>query len=250
MQLDPQLLTPEAALAKAREISRNPASVAPFAHAELENARHGRGYAFRQVVPSDRGDIDGYVLIGADGGMATGIFGEGESMATVIAAHLAKAAHDHREIPRAELGVPQRLALAAFEAGGVLDAATVDYANYLLIQLHRGGRSVLARDDGLLRPPAEGRQYTHACPICGRPTIHQDRYPRSVCDTCRDRTTDGHGLRVAGSNIGFSGGFVAHYVDHPRVPCEEVTRTGRCFIDGHEAVMGEARFGGIVVEAL
>jgi hypothetical protein len=242
-------VTREEALAKAREFSRNAASVTPFPHAELENARHGRGYAFRQVVPADRGDLDGYVLIGANGGRASGIFREGESMATVIAAHLAKAAHDHREIPAAELGLPQRLALAAVEADGHLDDATVDYARYLLIIMQRSGKSVLAREDALLRPPEPGRRYTHACPICGRPAIHQERYPRAVCGACHERTTDRAGRRVAGANTSFSGGFVAHYVDPPHEVCVEVTQTGRCWIDGREASMGEHRFGGIVVQA-
>ena len=250
MQLDPQLLTPEEALRKAREISRNPDSVVRFPHSELENAQHGRGYAFRQVVPADRGDIDGYVLLGATGYQASGILTGGKTIESVITDYLAKTAHDHRELPAAELGLPQRLALAAVEADGALDPATVDYARYLLIFLQRSGKSVLAREDALLRPPEPGRQYTHACPICGRPAIHQERYPRSVCDACRDRTVDRTGLRVAGSNIDMSGGFVAYYVDHSRVRCEEVTRTGQCWIDGHEAVMGEARFGGIVVQAV
>jgi hypothetical protein len=242
-------VTPEEALHKAREISRNPGSVTPFAHAELENARHGRGYAFRQVILADHGDIDGYVLIGANGGLATGIFGEGETIESVIAAHLAKAAHDHREVPAAELGVPQRLALAAFEADGQLDAATVDYARYLLIIMRRSGKAVLAREDSLLRAPEADHRYTHPCPLCARPAMHQARYPRAVCDDCHGRTTDRVGRRVAGSNIDMSGGFVARYVDPPREHCAEVTSTGRCYIDGHEVTMGEARFGGIVVEA-
>jgi hypothetical protein len=243
-------VTPEEALRKAREIARNPGSVTPFAHAELEHARHGRGYAFRQVIPADRGDIDGYVLIGVDGGHATGILGEGQSIESVVADHLAKAAHDHRTIPESELGVPQRLALAAFEADGQLDAATVDYARYLLIIMRRGGKGVLARQDSLLRPPEPDRQYTHPCPLCERPVMHEARYPRAVCDACYARTTDRAGRRVAGANTGMSGGFVAHYVDPPREYCAEVTSTGRCYIDGREAVMGEARFGGIVVEAV
>lgn len=90
---------------------------------------------------------------------------------------------------------------------------------------------------------------THACPLCGRPAPHLDRYPRAVCDDCRDRATDSAGRPVAGHNTSMSGGFEARFVADGGV-CDEVTRTGRCLVDGHPCAIGEARFGGVVVEAL
>lgn len=245
------------ALQLARGLSRRPESVRPYGHWELEHAVFGRGHAFLHTVPADGGDTDGYILVIDGGGHRSGILTDGQSMPQIIADHLAEAGHNNREIPLEQLGVAQRLALTAFDAGtDALDAATVDYAQYLLIAMQRtrrrstSGTEVLARNHRLLQPPEPGRRYSHPCPFCGRPAIHQDRYPRSVCDSCFPRTTDRAGRPVVGSNVSFSGGFVAHYADPPREECVEVTRTGRCYIDGREATMGEARFGGIVVQAL
>jgi hypothetical protein len=75
-----------------------------------------------------------------------------------------------------------------------------------------------------------------------------DRYPRAVCPDCHDRTTDSTGRRIAGYNTSISGGFEARYVDTDEV-CPEVTRSERCWVDGRECSIGEARFGGVVVEA-
>lgn len=94
-----------------------------------------------------------------------------------------------------------------------------------------------------------GARRTHPCPLCGRPAPHQDRYPRAVCDGCRDRATDSTGRPVVGRNTTLSGGFEARFVPGGDV-CDEVTRTGRCLVDGHPCAIGEARFGGVVVEAL
>ncbi|CAM4405465.1 hypothetical protein NONI108955_25500 [Nocardia ninae] len=49
--------------------------------------------------------------------------------------------------------------------------------------------------------------------------------------------------------------MIAYYADTVEVSdgpeyeeCVEVSRTGRCFIDGRPATMQEARFGGIVIQ--
>ncbi|MET0450027.1 MAG: hypothetical protein ABW004_16560 [Aeromicrobium sp.] len=95
---------------------------------------------------------------------------------------------------------------------------------------------------------------THPCPICGTPTVHQDRYPASVCADCQSRASDRAGRRVVGFNEGMSGGFIVFYAESLSGPqseiAGEVLETGRCFIDGIECTMGEARFGGVVVERL
>jgi hypothetical protein len=92
---------------------------------------------------------------------------------------------------------------------------------------------------------------THPCPLCTRPTPHSDRYPRSLCAECAGRTTDSAGRRVRGYNTSFAGGFEARYLgpdDAPGEICPEVTTSGRCWVDGHECSIGEARFGGVVVQ--
>ena len=102
---------------------------------------------------------------------------------------------------------------------------------------------------GVAAPP---ERPTHPCPICGRPVVHQDRYPAAVCADCASRAADRDGRRVVGYNEGLSGGFIAFYADSPTGrPTEiagEVVETGRCWIDGIECTIGEARFGGVVLE--
>ncbi|MFD6463674.1 hypothetical protein [Streptomyces roseolus] len=262
-------LTYDEALRIARELAGDSGSLAAYPHRGLETARHGRGYAFTETIRSERGDLDGYVLV-AENSHGSGILGVfGRTMETVIVEHLAKSEHDNREIPDTELGVPQRLALAAFDAGDSrvdvhgTDAATLDYAEYILTAMRRfpavSGRNTLARNDHLLQPQDPARQYVHNCPLCTEPVMHNARYPHTVCDRCHTRTTDRAGRPIQGYNTSFSGGMATYYTDIPALPdgsaapqeeCVEVTRTGVCYIDGRPATIEEGRFGGIVVQLI
>ncbi|AXT85679.1 hypothetical protein C6I20_11080 [Aeromicrobium sp. A1-2] len=98
------------------------------------------------------------------------------------------------------------------------------------------------------------RHSTHACPICGATTFHTGRYPASVCPECHARAADRGGRRIVGYNEGISGGLIVFYAEATGGPqteiAAEVLATGRCWIDGIECTIGEARFGGVVIEAL
>ncbi|PXX61584.1 hypothetical protein DFR70_108142 [Nocardia tenerifensis] len=263
--------TYDEALRIARDLAQRPDSLVPYRHQGLENARHGAGFAFLETIGTDRGDMDGYVLVTAYG-RGSGVFWEGKpTIEAVIADHLARAEHDNRDIPDSELSVAHRMALEAYDLGlthiddasghAKVDAKTADYAEFVLLVLRNhgnsgeGGRKVLARNDFLLKSPVPGRRYTQPCPHCTSPTIYQERYPRAVCEDCLNRTTDHAGRRVTGFNTHLSGGMIAYYTDtlehsdgSRHEECVEVTQTGVCFIDGHPATMAEARFGGIVVQ--
>ncbi|MFQ6331189.1 hypothetical protein ACLMAL_34340 [Nocardia sp. CWNU-33] len=266
-------LTYDEALRKARDLAQDPGTLIPYTHQGLENARYGRGFAFLQTIGTDCGDIDGYVLVTTTGYGSGLLSVDGDTIDTVIAEHLARAEHANRQIPDSELSVAHRVALDAYDAGltrideipgrGAIDAETADYAEFVLLVLRRNrnqrdaGRKILARNDFLLQSPTPGRRYTQPCPNCERPTIYQDRYPRAVCDHCRDRTTDRAGRRVTGFNASFSGGMIAYYTDtlehsgrsgSQQEECIEVSRNGVCFIDAHPATMQEVRLGGIVVQ--
>lgn len=93
---------------------------------------------------------------------------------------------------------------------------------------------------------------SHPCPICGSPTAHTDRYPASVCIDCANRAADSAGRRIVGYNEGMSGGLIVFYAETERGPqselAGEVMDTGRCYIDGIECTIGEARFGGVVIQ--
>lgn len=265
--------TYDEALRIARDLAQDPGTLVPYAHQGLENARYGQGFAFLQTIGTDRGEMDGYVMVTAAGYGSGLLSTSGRTIEAVIAEHLARAEHANRHIPDSELSVAHRLALEAYDGGltridemprhGAIDPETADYAEFVLIILRRSGRqgdsarSILARNDFLMQSPAAGRRYTQPCPHCDRPTIYEERYPRAVCDHCRSRTTDHAGRRITGFNTGLSGGMICYYTDtlehsdgssSQKEECVETTRTGACFIDGHPATMQEARFGGVVVQ--
>lgn len=257
----------------ARDLTQDSATLIPYSHRGLETARYGRGFAFLQTIRTDRGDMDGYVLVTTTGYGSGLLSVDGRTIDTVITEHLTRAEHANRNISDSELSVAHRVALEAYDLGLTrigelpgrrkIDAATADYAEFVLIALRRSGnrgdsgRAILARNDFLMQSPAAGRRYTHPCSRCERPAIFQERYPRAVCDHCLSRTTDHTGRRVTGFNTHSSGGMIAYYTDtledsdgsgSRKEECVEVTRTGMCFVDGQPATIQEARFGGIVVQ--
>ncbi|MGX1810735.1 hypothetical protein ACWIGI_33870 [Nocardia sp. NPDC055321] len=259
------------ALERARGMVQDPGTLVHYPHPGLENATHGTGFAFLHTIRSDRGELDGYVLIATTARASGLLSAANRTIESVIDEHLRRATHMNRYIPDNELGPAQRAAIAAYDGGfdrvdqppahEPLDPATADYAAYVLIALRRGGgsdltaRNILARNDSLLNPPEPNRRYTHPCPHCTAPTPYSERYPRALCDHCYQRITDSTGRRITGYNTSLSGGMIAYYSDtlHGEKDadyeeCVETTRTGRCYIDGRPATMREARFGGIVVQ--
>ena len=86
---------------------------------------------------------------------------------------------------------------------------------------------------------------SHACPICGVALNPVPRYPRYLCGTCASRATDRHGRSLTFGNESLSGGFVAAYV-----AAGQPYDSHACWVDGVACHADEARFGGIVIEAL
>ncbi|SDB85217.1 ADP-ribosylglycohydrolase [Sanguibacter gelidistatuariae] len=109
------------------------------------------------------------------------------------------------------------------------------------IDMSRLGRLTAQR--GLGTAPTE-----QTCPVCGVYGIPFSRYPNFVCRWCEAWVTDENGRPVWLSNTSFSGGFDAHYADGK--PASELARSGQVFISGQPFRAGEARFGGVVVEAV
>ena len=86
---------------------------------------------------------------------------------------------------------------------------------------------------------------TQQCPICSVEVPPSERYPRYVCRTCAVKAASADGRLLKFSNVDFTGGFVASYVDTgAEYPSHE------CFIDGVKCHADEAKFWGIVIEAL
>lgn len=83
------------------------------------------------------------------------------------------------------------------------------------------------------------------CPICNTILEPVPRYLRYVCRECAGRAADRDGRKLTFSNVDMSGGYRAEYADTGADYNSHV-----CFIDGIECRASEARFGGIVIEAV
>ncbi|WP_438011250.1 recombinase family protein [Sorangium sp. So ce321] len=102
----------------------------------------------------------------------------------------------------------------------------------------RGARLVTADGSGM----PDG---AHRCPTCGDPVEPWPRYPRAVCGICQHEATDEGGRPLEFFNTSIGGGFGARYAD-----TGELRDSHACVIRGVMCRADEARFGGIVIEAL
>ena len=80
------------------------------------------------------------------------------------------------------------------------------------------------------------------CPICGKPQLHNPRYPNAVCVDCISRAEDAAGRRVQFFNTDLSGGLAGRYVDDG-----SAYESVQCWIDGQLCQASEAHLGGIVI---
>jgi hypothetical protein len=81
------------------------------------------------------------------------------------------------------------------------------------------------------------------CPICFAQQAAVRRYPHYLCKECVALAKDESGRQLQFFNEGFSGGFVAKYVD-----TGESRNSHACFVNGVQCWADEARFGGIVLQ--
>jgi len=83
------------------------------------------------------------------------------------------------------------------------------------------------------------------CPICDCDVRVNPRYPRYLCRDCASEAASEDGRRLAFANTDFSGGFEAWYTD-----TKEPYKSNLCYVRGCRCWAKEARFGGIVIQAL
>jgi predicted RNA-binding Zn-ribbon protein involved in translation (DUF1610 family) len=83
------------------------------------------------------------------------------------------------------------------------------------------------------------------CPICSVEVPPSERYPRYVCRTCGGKAMSADGRLLKFGNVDISGGFKACFADTGA----EYT-SHECFIGGVKCHADDARFGGIVIEAV
>lgn len=85
----------------------------------------------------------------------------------------------------------------------------------------------------------------YECPICGVGLPANARYPRYVCQACAALAMDAAGRRVGFGNIDICGGCEGAYQGSG-----EAYDANVCFVAGRRCSVEEARFGGIVIQAL
>lgn len=83
------------------------------------------------------------------------------------------------------------------------------------------------------------------CPVCYSDVEKNYRYPKYVCQACTAKAASSDGRRLIFNNAGLSGGLTARFAD-----TGELYMGSRCYIEGLPCRVDEARFGGIVIEAL
>ena len=86
---------------------------------------------------------------------------------------------------------------------------------------------------------------THPCPICFKPTPHQERYPLSVCSNCFKKTSDFIGRKLSFSNLDFGGGYRAVVEE-----TGEEYNSHVCYIDEVKCRADETRIEGIVIQVV
>lgn len=85
----------------------------------------------------------------------------------------------------------------------------------------------------------------HHCPGCGAAQKVFLRYPWYFCRDCTRSATDREGRPLRFQNVSASGGFA--YSDDDGATWHEC-RSVCCMIAGRPALVGEARYGGIVAQ--
>ena len=86
---------------------------------------------------------------------------------------------------------------------------------------------------------------TQSCPVCSTDVPPNPRYPRYLCERCSSKATSADGRLPSFSNVSFSGGFAARYAD-----TGEEYPSHECFVGKVKCHADEAKFGGIVIEAV
>jgi hypothetical protein len=91
----------------------------------------------------------------------------------------------------------------------------------------------------------ESAEPRHACPICGVALRAIPRYPRYVCKACAALAKDAAGRPLGFGNSDIAGGCEGVYSD-----TGETYDARLCYVAGRRCSVEEARFGGIVIQAL
>lgn len=94
-------------------------------------------------------------------------------------------------------------------------------------------------------------QETQPCSNCLKDVPHSPRYPKYICEDCRNKEIrDINGTLVKFCNKGFGGVLLVIYYDENKQVIREDTSFNKfeCYLDGKTFIASEAKFGGIVIQ--
>ena len=84
-----------------------------------------------------------------------------------------------------------------------------------------------------------------ACPVCAQGVRPNMRYPAYLCHDCSKSAVSPDGRPLEFFNLSLSGGYGARYAD-----TGEPYPSHECLVAGIRCHADEARFGGIVIQAI
>ena len=103
--------------------------------------------------------------------------------------------------------------------------------------------------------PKYGRLNETPCPTCGSTIEHFERYPNYICGNCVAKLVDVNGVPIRFENQSLLGTGIIALLLNPAtgdydLPDQISSMTGEAFCNGLRCVAEEARFGGVIVQAM
>jgi len=103
--------------------------------------------------------------------------------------------------------------------------------------------------------PKYGRLNETPCPTCGSMIEHFERYPNYICGNCVAKLVDVNGVPIRFENQSLLGTGIIALLLNPAtgdydLPDQISSMTGEAFCNGLRCVAEEARFGGVIVQAM
>ena len=92
---------------------------------------------------------------------------------------------------------------------------------------------------------------TQPCSNCLKDVPHSPKYPKYICEDCRNKEIrDLNGVLVKFCNKDIGGGLVVIYHDdHQQIIRKDYSFSKfECYLDGKPFIASEAKFGGIVIQ--
>ena len=103
--------------------------------------------------------------------------------------------------------------------------------------------------------PKYGMLNNVPCPTCGSMIEHFERYPNYICGNCVAKLVDVNGVPIRFENQSLLGTGIIALLLNPAtgdydLPDQISSMTGEAFCNGLRCVAEEARFGGVIVQAM